>query len=237
MNIAIIIAGGNGSRMNFDIPKQFIEVEGKPIIVYTLEAFQRCKEIDAILVVSKGSWVQEVASYSARFNLDKLKWVIEGGSTGHLSIRNGLYFLKDKLTSNDFVIIHDAIRPFIPQVILKNLLEVAYLKGNACASLPMHETMCFTDDQTVGHTSIPRDKVRRIQTPQAYKYGDILTVHQKAENQGIINSTYANTLMLDFGYKIFFSLGFDNNLKITTSEDLTLFKALLKMSEEDLVRK
>lgn len=237
MNTAIIIAGGNGSRMNADIPKQYIEVEEKPIIVYTLEAFDRCDEIDAILVVSKHDWIDEVRSYGPRFSLRKLKWVIEGGKTGHLSIKNGLYFLRDKIKDDDLVIIHDAIRPFIPRIILNDLLRVARLKGNACASLPMHETMSFTDDQQVGYKNIPRESVRRIQTPQAYRYADLLNVHIEAEQKGIINSTYANTLMLDFGRKIYFSLGFDNNLKITTSEDLTLFKALLKMSEEDLVRK
>lgn len=235
MNIAMIIAGGNGSRMNADIPKQFIEINDKPILVYTLEAFQRHQEIDAILVVVIKDWEDVVKSYIEDYKLTKLKWVVQGGKTGQESARLGLLALKKHVQPNDFIIIHDAIRPIIPSIILTDLLRVAHLHGNACASLPMHETLVMTSNQQHGNQSLDRNHVRRVQTPQAYRFDDILAAHLWAEKENH-PSVYANTLMIDFGKTIYFSLGFDNNIKITTSEDLALFKALLMIPEEDLVR-
>jgi 2-C-methyl-D-erythritol 4-phosphate cytidylyltransferase len=235
MNIAMIIAGGIGSRMNADIPKQFIEINDKPILVYTLEAFQRHPEIDAILVVVIQDWEDVVKSYIEDYKLTKLKWVIQGGQSGQESARLGLKALKNHLQPMDYVVIHDAIRPIVPGIILTDLLRVARLHGNACASLPMHETIVITQNQLHGNKNLDRNEVRRVQTPQAYRYQDVLEAHLWAEKENR-PSVYANTLMIDFGQTIYFSLGFDNNIKITTSEDLALFKALLMIPEEDLVR-
>ena len=235
MNIAMIIAGGIGSRMNADVPKQFIEINDKPILVYTLEAFQRHPEIDAILVVVIKDWEDVVKGYIEDYKLTKLKWVVQGGNTGQESTRLGLKALKNHLQSTDYVVIHDAIRPIVPGIILTDLLRVARLHGNACASLPMHETLVMTNNQLHGKKNLDRNEVRRVQTPQAYRYQDILDAHLWAEKENR-PSVYANTLMIDFGKTIYFSLGFDNNIKITTSEDLALFKALLMIPEEDLVR-
>jgi 2-C-methyl-D-erythritol 4-phosphate cytidylyltransferase len=235
MNIAMIIAGGIGSRMNADIPKQFIEINDKPILVYTLEAFQRHPEIDAILVVVIQDWEDVVKSYIEDYKLTKLKWVVQGGQSGQESARLGLKALKNHLQPTDYVVIHDAIRPIVPGIILTDLLRVARLHGNACASLPMHETIVITQNQLHGNKNLDRNEVRRVQTPQAYRYQDVLEAHLWAEKENR-PSVYANTLMIDFGQTIYFSLGFDNNIKITTSEDLALFKALLMIPEEDLVR-
>jgi 2-C-methyl-D-erythritol 4-phosphate cytidylyltransferase len=237
MNIALIIAGGSGKRMNADIPKQFIEVSGKPIIIYTLEAFERHEDIDAILVVCIEEWIERLWQFARTFNIKKLKWIVKGGTSGQLSCYNGLERLKGEVKNDDLIIIHDAIRPILPKIIITELIKVAKIQGNACSSLPMHETLIFTDNQLYGHRSLDRNLIRRVQTPQAYRYGELYDVHNKALEKGITNSVYANTLMVDFGKTIYFSLGFDNNIKITTSEDLTLFKALLNMDEKDLVRR
>jgi 2-C-methyl-D-erythritol 4-phosphate cytidylyltransferase len=235
MNVAIIMAGGRGQRMQADIPKQFIEVNDIPIIVYTLQAFQRHSKIDAIQVVCVSDWIEQVWEYAKQFQISKLKWVVEGGETGQTSCYQGLINLEDKIQPNDIVIIHDAIRPIVPKAIIDNMLRVAKLKGNACASLPMHETLIFTDNQADGIKGLDRNTVRRLQTPQAYHYGELLEVHKKALTKGITDSVYANTLMIQFGKRIYFSLGFDTNIKITTGEDIALFKALLSLSEQELV--
>ncbi len=237
MNVAIIIAGGSGKRMNADIPKQFISVEQKPIIIYTLEAFNRHPDIDAMLVVCLPDWIDRLWDYAKQFGITKLKFIVPGGSTGQLSCFNGLQLLRDYVRDDDFVIIHDAIRPLVPRIIITELIRVAKQSGNACSSLPMHETLILTDDQMSGNQSLDRSHVRRVQTPQAYRFIDLYEVHLAALTKGITNSVYANTLMVDFGKTIHFSLGFDNNIKITTSEDLTLFKALLTMNEEELVKR
>jgi len=237
MNVAIIIAGGSGSRMNSDIPKQFIEIKGKPIIVYTIEAFARHPDVDAILVVCIADWIERMWDYVKQYRLAKVRWVVGGGATGQLSCYNGLERLKDALGTDDYVIVHDAIRPLVPSIIITDMLTVAHEFGNACSSLPMHETLILTDDQAKGNQSLDRAKVRRVQTPQAYRYADLFDVHQQALRDGVTNSVYANTLMVQYGKTIHFSLGFDNNVKITTKEDLTLFEALLTMKEEDLVKR
>ena len=237
MNVAIIIAGGSGARMNSDIPKQFIEIKHKPIIIYTLEAFQAHPGIDAILVVCIEDWIDRLGQMVKKHHLGKVKYIVPGGATGQLSCYNGLAHLKNVLAPNDYVIIHDAIRPLVPKIIITDMLRIAHEKGNACSSIPMHETLILTDDQQSGHDSLDRTKVRRVQTPQAYRYGDLLLVHEQAIKDGITNSVYANTLMVQYGKTIHFSLGFDNNVKITTKEDLTLFEALLAMKEEDLVKR
>ncbi|MFA5235652.1 MAG: IspD/TarI family cytidylyltransferase [Bacilli bacterium] len=237
MTTAIIIAGGSGKRMNSDIPKQFIEIEGKPIIIYTLSAFERHPDVDQIVVACIEDWIPSLWKYAKEiFPIKKLVAVVPGGTTGQLSCYNALAALKGKAQPDDLVIVHDAIRPLVPQIIISDLIRVAKEKGNACSSLPMHETLIFTDNQSWGNRSLDRNLIRRVQTPQAYRFSDLLSVHESAMAQGITNSVYANTLMVDFGQTIHFSLGFDNNVKITTSEDLTLFKALLKMDEKDLVK-
>ncbi|HAV19915.1 MAG TPA: 2-C-methyl-D-erythritol 4-phosphate cytidylyltransferase [Firmicutes bacterium] len=237
MNTALIIAGGSGKRMNSDIPKQFIEVANKPIIIHTLEAFARHPGIDEILVVCLEEWIERLWGMVRKFNIPKVKYIVKGGSSGQLSCFNGLETLRDHLSDDDFVVIHDAIRPLMPEIIITELLRIAHEYGNACSSLPMHETLILTENQAFGSKSLDRDLVRRVQTPQAYRYGELYSVHKQALEKGITNSVYANTLMVDFGKTIYFSLGFDNNVKITTSEDLTLFKALLTMDERDLVKR
>ena len=237
MNVAMIIAGGVGSRMHANVPKQFIRINDKPIIIYTLEAFERHENIQAILVVCIEDWIEELWRLAKEYKIKKLKWIVPGGDNGQSSARNGVFFLKDHLDSHDMLIVHDAIRPIIPKIIVDDLIVTAKKHGNACASLPMHETLVITENQSSGTKALDRSIVRRVQTPQAYVYQEILWAHQEAVKRGILNSVYANTMMIELGKEIFFSLGFDNNVKITTPEDIALFKALLQMDEEDLIKR
>lgn len=235
MNYALILAGGVGARVNAGIPKQFIIVDDKPIIVYTLEAFQHHPDIDAIVVVSLEEYLNEIWKLVQEFHLDKVKIVTVGGKTGHLSTQKGVFSLRDIAKKDDIVIIHDAIRPIVPRPIIDDLLAICKKHGNAVSSLAMQETVIITEDQKSGNKSLDRKYVRRVQTPQAYIYEDLLHVYQLAEAQGITDSVYCNTLFIDFGYTLYFSRGFSNNVKITTVDDITLFKALKNFSEEDLI--
>jgi len=235
MNVAIIIAGGTGMRMNSEIPKQFIKVDNKPIIVYTMEAFERHEQIDAIEVVILDGYVDYIWELAKQYNISKLRWVVQGGENGQGSARNGVLNLKNELDGDDIVIIHDAIRPIVPKVIIDDLIRVAKLYGNACSSLPTQETLIQSDNNQYGNVSLERSTVRRIQTPQAYKFGKIAWAHEEALRRGITNSVYANTMMIELGETIYFSLGFINNVKITTPEDIALFKALKDFPEKDLV--
>ena len=139
MNIAVIIAGGSGQRMGQDIPKQFINVYDKPVIIYTLEGFQRHPQIDAIEVVCIDGWHDVLWAYAHQFNITKLKWVISGGNTGQESIRNGVFNLEGKVGDEDIIVIHDGIRPLVDETVLTDVIMKAQIHGNAVTSLPYNE--------------------------------------------------------------------------------------------------
>ena len=172
MNIAIIIAGGSGSRMGQDIPKQFINVYDKPVLIYTLESFQRHPQIDAIEVVCLDGWHDILWAYARQFNIDKLKWVVSGGKTGQESIRNGVYNLEDKAAPDDIIIVHDGIRPLVESSVLTDVISKCRQYGNAVTSLPYNEQIFVvaSDDETTTTSFIPRETLRRVSTPQAYRF-------------------------------------------------------------------
>ena len=218
MNIALIIAGGKGNRMNQDIPKQFLNVFDKPVIIYTLEGFQRHPEIDAIEVVCLDGWSEVLRAYAKQFNIDKLKWVTPSGSTAQESIRNGIFALKDTCAEDDIIVVHDGIRPMVEDFVLSDVLVKCKEYGNAVTSLPYNEQIFMADDEKTTTRYIPRDALRRVSTPQAYTYGKLLWAYEKAfsEGIGIQNATYANTLMVDLGERLYFAAGSDKNIKLTT---------------------
>ena len=170
MTTAIIIAGGSGSRMGQDIPKQFINVYDKPVIIYTLEGFQKHPQIDAIEVVCIDGWHDVLWAYAKQFNIDKLKWIVSGGSTGQESIRNGVYNLEGKANPDDIIIIHDGIRPLVEDMVLTDVIIKAKKYGNAVTSLPYNEQIFVIDDETSTTKFIPRETLRRVSTPQAYRF-------------------------------------------------------------------
>ncbi|HBS46429.1 MAG TPA: 2-C-methyl-D-erythritol 4-phosphate cytidylyltransferase [Paenibacillus sp.] len=234
MNIAIIIAGGNGNRMNQDIPKQFLNIYDKPIHIYTLEGFQKHPEIDEIGVVCLDGWHDILKAYAKQFNITKLSWVISGGDTGQESIRNGVYNLDGRCHENDIVIIHDGIRPMVDESVLSDVLIKCEKYGNAVTSLPYNEQIFRIQDEISTCEYIPRETLRRVSTPQAYKYGKLLSAYQEAFSKGIgiYGSSYTNTMMVDLGETLYFAAGSDKNIKLTTKDDLEMFKAYLK-SEKD----
>lgn len=234
MNVAVIVASGTGSRMGQDIPKQFLNIYDKPVIIYTLEVFQNHPMIDAIEVVCLDGWHELLWAYSKQFNINKLKWVISGGSTVQESIRNGIYNLKDKCSEDDTIIVHDGIRPMIEDFVLSDVIITCGKYGNGVTSLPYNEQIFLVDDEISTIEYIPREKLRRVSTPQAYKYGKLLWAYEKAfkEEIGIYGSSYTNTMMVLLGERLYFSSGSDKNIKLTTRDDLDLFKSYLKLEKD-----
>lgn len=228
--IAIVIAGGSGNRMGQKIPKQFINVFDKPIIIYTLEGFQRHPQIDAIEVVCIDGWQKVLEAYAKQFCVDKLKWIVTGGETGQESIRNGVYNLVGKCQDDDTIIIHDGIRPLVDASVLTDVIIKCEEFGNAVTSLPYNEQIFVVDDETSTTKYIPRETLRRVSTPQAYKFGKLYDSYKRAftEKIGIYGSSYTNTMMVDLGERLYFASGSDKNIKITTNDDLELFKGYLK---------
>ncbi|MBR6851195.1 MAG: 2-C-methyl-D-erythritol 4-phosphate cytidylyltransferase [Lachnospiraceae bacterium] len=240
MNIALIIAAGSGSRMGQDIPKQFINVYDKPVLIYTLEGFQKHPEIDAIEVVCLEGWQDVLWAYAHQFNITKLKWVIPGGKSGQESIRNGVYNLEDKCDSEDIIIIHDGIRPLVDESVLSDVIAVCREKGNAVTSMPYNEQIFVVseDDETTTTQYIPRETLRRVSTPQAYRFGKLDQAYHEAFEKGIgiHGSSYTNTMMVELGERLHFAKGSDRNIKLTTRGDLEMFKAYLKSDRDSWLK-
>ena len=236
-NIALIIAGGSGNRMHQDIPKQFITVNERPVIVYTLEAFEKHPDIKDIAVVCIEGWEQILWAYAKQFNISKLKYVIPGGENGQESIRNGVMELEKHYATDDYVLIHDAIRPMVSAEIISDNIRVAHEYGNAITVIPCAEAMIQTDNGLVSVGSYPRDRLKRTQTPQAFRIGTICNIHRKAIEKGITNSVASCTLMIEMGEQVYFSSGSEKNIKLTTVDDIDIFKALLAAKRSDWLKK
>lgn len=238
MNVAVILAGGSGSRMGQDIPKQFINVYDKPVLVYTLEGFQKHTQIDAILVVCIDGWHDVVRAYAKQFGVDKLKWVVSGGNSGQESIRNGVYALEGICSDDDIVIIHDGIRPLVDETVLTDVIVKCQQYGNAVTSMPYNEQIFVVDDEISTVKYIPRETLRRVSTPQAYKFGKLLWAYKKAfaEEIGIHGSSYTNTMMVELGERLYFAAGSDKNIKLTTKDDLEMFKVYLKSDKDNWLK-
>lgn len=229
MNIALLTAAGTGTRTNQDIPKQFIHVDNKPIIIYTLEAFQKHPNVDEICVVVLSGWEKILWAYAKQFSITKLKYVVIGGATGQESIYNGLMEIKANCSNDDVVIIHDGNRPLVSQDIITDSLVKYQQFGSAVAAIPCTEVVFVIDNDTGNKSmkSINRDLLRRTQTPHTYRVGEICAAHEEAKKRGIVNMPASCSLMEALGKATFFSLGSEKNLKITTVEDIEIFKALL----------
>lgn len=236
MNIALLIAGGSGTRMHQNIPKQFLTVNERPVIIYTLEAFQRHEEIDAIAVVCVDGWENMLWAYANQFNITKLKYVIPGGKNGQDSIRNGVYEIEKHFAPEDIVLIHDAIRPMVSAEIISDCIATTKEKGCAIAAIPCAEAMLRTEDGVVSTGNYPRDNLKRTQTPQGFTVGKICDLHRRALESGITNSIASCTLMIEMGEQVYFSLGSEKNIKLTTVEDIDIFKALLVAKRSDWLK-
>ena len=233
-NVVIILAGGVGKRMGAPMPKQFIQVNGKPVIIHTIENFERNEQIDSVLIVCNTDWIDHVKGLVDEYKLKKVKWVVNGGETSHDSTRNGLFHLRNILEPDDFVIIHDAARPILPQAAIDEMLRVAHKEGNASLAIPCYETVIYTDDQVSGIEELDRSKLMRVQTPQAYRFSEILPLYDRAEAEDRHDFIYADLVAIYYGKRIFFSRGFVNNIKITRPEDVPLCESLMGFSEEQL---
>lgn len=236
MNIALILAGGSGTRTAQDVPKQFINIYDKPLIIYTLENFEKHSDIDGIIVVCLDGWHEVLRAYAKQYNITKLKWIVSGGSEGQESIKKGIQALKDVCTEDDVILIHDAIRPFLPEEIITDAVTTCMRKGSGLSAIRCQETIIKTDDGICGNQGIARSEIMRVQTPQAYKYGKALWAYEEADRQGITGEVYASTLMIRMGETLYFSKGTDKNVKVTTIDDLEVFKALLKMEREEWIK-
>ena len=227
-NIALIIAGGVGARMNQDIPKQFIHVHDRPIIIYTLQAFQNHPQIDAIEVVCLDGWHDVLRAYSKQFGINKLENIVNGGDTGQESIRNGLWDIAKRYNEDDdIVLIHDSIRPMVSADVISDNIRVCRMYGNATTVVPCTSVMLSTTNSVSSDGQIPRDNLKISQTPQAFFLKELLNVHKKAIKMSLPPSIASCALYIEMGKKVYLSQGSEKNIKITTTEDIEIFQSLL----------
>ena len=236
MNIALIIAAGVGARMGQDIPKQFLPVYEKPVIVYTMEAFQRHKDIDEIVISCLDGWEVPLRAYAKQFGIAKLSTIVPGGATGQESIFNGISAIAKNHSEEDIILIHDAIRPNVSERIISNCINTTKEKGNAITIIPCNEVMLTTEDSKSSKAAYDRDKLKRTQTPQTVKLGKLIELHKRAKEQGITNSVATCSLMTELGETVFFCDGSTKNIKLTTVDDIDIFKALLKAERSDWIK-
>lgn len=233
-NIALIIAGGIGARMGQDIPKQFINVYDKPVIIYTMEAFQKHPGICAIEIVCLEGWHDVLRAYAKQFRITKLENIVVGGTTGQDSIRNGLYDIASRHSGEDnIVLIHDAIRPMVSAKIISDNIRICRRYGNAITVVPCTAAMLKTYDSLSTEEQVARDNLKITQTPQTFFVKDILDAHKEALSKGITNSVASCTMYIELGRKLYMSAGSEKNLKLTTAEDIEIFKALLKAKKDE----
>lgn len=238
MNYALIIAGGTGNRMGQDIPKQFMHVEGCPIIIHTMKVFQIHPDIDGIAVVCLDGWETILKSYAHQFNIDKLKWIFKGGGNGMESIHNGIYGLRDAgCKDEDLILVHDAVRPLLSQAIISSNIAVCKKYGYAITGIKCTEAILESNDGFCATKSIPRDKLIRTQTPQTFRLGNLIKAHEEAKDKGITNSVASCTLMAELGNREMHIVpGEERNMKITRVEDLDMLKALLTINRESWLK-
>lgn len=238
MNIGLLIAGGSGNRMGQDIPKQFMHVDGCPVIIHTLLCFQKHPDIESIAVVCLKGWETVLQSYANQFNVTKLKWIFPGGETGMQSIHNGIFGLKDAgCADDDLVLIHDSVRPLLSQDIISSNIATCKAYGYAITGIKCREAILESEDGFSSTTSIPRDTLIRTQTPQTFRLKDIVNAHEEARLKGITNSVASCTLLAELGEREMHIVpGSEKNIKITTVEDLEILKALMHTQKEDWLK-
>ena len=235
-NIALIIAGGVGARMGQDIPKQFLNVCDKPVIVYTMECFQNHPDIDGIVVVCLDGWHEMVKSYAKQFGIAKLDSVISGGKTGFESIVLGTKEVERLYGGDSLILVHDAIRPNLSKEIISENIRVCHEKGNAITCIPCQEAMLFTEDREESRKSINRDNLLRTQTPQTFFVKDLRKVQEEAISKGVVNTVASCTLMIEMGYSVYKAWGSEKNVKLTTPDDIEIFKALLSAKKDEWIK-
>ncbi len=231
MNIAVIIAGGNGQRMHQDIPKQFMNVNDKPVIIYTMEAFQKHPDIDEIGVVCLEGWHDILRAYAKQFKISKLSWVVSGGVNGQASIRNGVFEATNHYSDSDFLLIHDAVRPMVSQDIISDCIVKCRQFGSAIVCTPCNTVVLHKTEELYSDQVVPREQLALTQTPQAFPLGKLAWAHKEALARGVTDSVATCSMMVELGEKVHFSIGAETNIKLTTKDDLKIFKALLAISE------
>lgn len=236
MNIAVIFAGGTGQRMGTkSIPKQFLKVHGKPIIIYTLEHFSSHEEIDAIIIVCLESHITYLEGLLKQFSIQKVKAVIPGGKTGQESIFKGIEYAYQHYASSSIVLIHDGVRPFLEKEVISQNIKTALEQGNAVTVVSSIETVILKDGGMID-SILDRNLCYMAKAPQTFRLEDIYKAHIRAKEEGFDKAIDSASLMSHYGKKLHTVEGSRSNIKITTSQDFYLMRSLIDMQENEQLK-
>lgn len=233
MNTALIFAGGTGKRMGAaGRPKQFLELHGKPIILYTLEHFDRHPQIDAIAVVCIEGWIDYLKDLLDRFRIKKVRWIVPGGETSQDSTRRGLNAIAADCDPKDtIVLIHDGVRPLITTELISRNIAAVRVYGNAITTAPAIETIITVDENEQVNQLIDRQTCRLARAPQSFYLEDILNMHRRSIEDAYDKMIDSASLMIHYGVKLHLVEGPAENIKITTPSDFYIFKAITESRE------
>lgn len=235
MVTAIILAGGVGSRVGADRPKQFVEVLGKPVLAYTVDIFQNHPEVDAVEIVCHKSWKVYLDEMVQKYRLTKVKWVADGGDTFQDSVMSGINNLKGKISGEDYALIQYGAAPFTSDRIVTDVIRVMKEKDSAVTATPCYQLLGSNDDGGVSRTWVDRDKYIQIACPYGFKFSYLLDIYKRAEKQGLIDKIEPHTtsLMYALGDTLYQAYGDQTNIKITTKEDFDLFEGYVLMKKRN----
>ena len=234
-NVAVIFAGGAGRRMNtVSRPKQFLELNGKPVIIYTLELFDNHPMIDGIICVCIETWIPFLKKQLKKFEINKVGTIVPGGETGQDSIYNGLAAAKEVYGIDSNVLIHDGVRPLIKENTITDCIKCVNEKGNCITCIPATET--FIVKQEDGSLNIPtRENSLIARAPQCFRLNDILDAHYKARTLGMHDFIDSCSLMSYYGHQMNTIIGPMENIKITTPTDFFIFRAMVEVHENQQI--
>lgn len=233
MITAIILAGGVGSRVGAERPKQFVEVLGKPILAYTIEIFETHPEVDAIEVVCHKSWKIYLEDMISKYDYKKVKWIVDGGNTFQDSVINGVNALKDKISRKDYVLIQYGAAPFTSKKIVADVIRVMKKKGSAVTGTPCYQLL-GSKEGNISKKWVNRDLYVQIACPYGFEYGYLLDVYERAEKQGLLEKIEPHTTSIIYalGDELNLAYGDQTNIKITTKEDIYMFEGYVLMKEK-----
>ena len=223
---AIIVAGGSGTRLGGEKPKQFLLVNKKPILLYSVEKFDRHPLFDGIVLVVNEQFISEVKKYIQEFNIQKVIAVVPGGATRQQSVFEGLKKVKEFAGDNDVVLVHDSARPLVSEKIISDNIALAEQYDSVCTAVPCFNTIFQSNDGT-SVSSVPnRKELFEGQTPQTFRFSLIYKAHLNALEKGVVDASDDVSLITLLGEKTHLVLGDPLNIKITTSKDLAYFEFL-----------
>ena len=231
MVTALIFAGGTGQRMNSrSKPKQFLEMHGKPIIIYTLEHFEYHVEVDAIVIVCLADWIEELRGLLKRYGIEKVASIVPGGETGHDSIRNGLEAMRALVSDGDVVLIHDGVRPLINEELISRNIEAVKKYGTAITAEVVRESVVRSHNGADIDDVPPREQMYVAKAPQSFRYGEIARLYEDAKRDGIKSIDSAHLCSL-YHIPMHIVMSTKNNIKITEPADFYIYRALYEAME------